>query len=1344
MSKLLFSQPGEFFYGTNNWDITQKIVPSPDGNFYLVGAKTPAQTSLVWLQKIDPACNLLWEKTYSSSTPGINEYGLGLIILPNGKLLIAGQQLSDDVFDNSTALAILAESDGTQVWKRTYANISAVFDAAPNGNGFLLVGWSDVTGSGDDGILMSVNGNGILQWKIPIEVYNQTYVKRIFSTNDGNFLMVGRSNVIGVGFEGVFLRKITASGDSIWQKTLNTDFREQDFFLDPGDFYTELLGAVQTLDGNIWVTNPTGYNSDIALIQFSQDGTLLQQKTYGNATVNEYPYSLTALPDGGWLMAGMTQTFDGTEYEYGGFAMRTAASGLEIWRKYYGKAGTTERLFESAVLPDGQFLLAGTSNSSLGNGSFDGWLLKAEEGGNVLPWRVEGQVVIDQNNDCQLNIGDLAASGWFITTNNGNAAQLMTDAEGKFTMHTDDATTIFTLIPPDPLAWSVCNNPQSVSSNGSNPNMSLEFVVKPSDSGCPRTEVSVTQPDLVRCETSSFIVTVTNRGVGESSDLLLELSLDPALKWISASEPSILSGNKRQFELSAIPGLQSKYIEVRVQLKCDVQLGATHAVVANLGPLECPPNWTGPQFTVEGICDGGSVKFDLKNIGGGGTNANTQYRVMSDYLLATDWVSINLPEVAATQTLSFPADGRTWRVEVKQAPGFPIESYPAATVEACGQADNFLHTVAYRNVWPFDDRSPNVAAILPPNTTGVPNKIGEALHGLGLYNLIENTSPLEYTVRLHNPLTVIGEKIEFVLKFSPSFDITTFQVVASNGPVELLLTEDGSIKAIMENLQLETGQVAGADAMLRFRISPVPGIQPDAGEPSLFLVEAVGYVNDFGPINIAYGFQNYSVTFPTEMDEYNTYPPEIILYGDRNYTFGTGMAQAADGAVFLIGETSSYSDRTNYDGLLVKTNRNGRAFWLNAFDLGDGGLNTFIGVAPLTDGGCLTVGNYVPPTATTNYISDYTPYFARIAADGKMLWHKKIRPAGNEFGAWAGGIVETADGNFVVYGYTQNTTTNGIDQFYVKIDENGEVLWLKHELVAGSAFNPNRAILSNDGHMVFCGENQSSSNQFDIYFEKIDNDGNTIWKKGFNSSKGIFEYGIAPATDGGIMLAGTSQWEIAPNDYGITPTFMKFNPNGDLDFEKNPIIGPFNIAYAKNIIPAPGGGYLVGGEVFADTLNHFSDLFLLKIDENADTLWWRGFGAKNTEWVEDLVVSDTNQVLLWGFNQSRPPLWDLRSVLARTNLNGDLFVDSQETPQTTIHQATVFPNPSNDMAYVVLSPYPVQAVEWALFDINGKQINHGKAENGFIELQVAHLSKGIYFLCFPGSKYPSRRLAVIH
>ena len=1337
----LFAQPAQYFYGESGYDLFQQMVPSGDGNFYLLGSKKGLFKQKIWLSKTSPDGVVLWEKTYDLAA-NVGEFGHGLDILSNGQLLITGQQRADDSQTDEFAIVLLADADGNQIWKSRFDNTTALFSGVPDGSGFLLIGWNEKTGTTNEGLLLKVNEDGVFQWKKIIQVSTQAYAKQIFATSDGNFLVAGRANNIGTGYWGVFFRKIEPDGTQIWEKRFSTGYSEDAFYSFADDFRHEPLGMIQIQDGSYWLVNPHGYYTvDIWLAHFSENGDLLEQRVYGNPDIREFPYSLAKLPDGGWLIAGRTETLSNVEKIRHGFAMRISAGGSEQWRKYYGKENETVRLFSGAVHPDGGFLLAGMSNAAEGNGGQDGWLVHIEENGNSFPFKVEGQVVIDLNANCLADSGDVPAVGWFAKADDEDGRQyLVTDANGRFVHHTGWDSTKFSVSTSNTSGlWEICQTEIMALADASNPVDSITFVVQPNDGKCPYTEVSLTQPDFVRCKGSSFFVSVKNRGLGMSEAQTLQLQLDNALTFIEASEPAFQNGQVIEFDIPPIGGFSEKTIAVDVALSCDVQLGSNHPVLATLSPIECQPIWDGPNFVAEAHCGGDEVVFEMKNIGSGGTDVSTTYRILADDLIAVDGVSVQLPEGGQMESVAFPADGRTWRIELLQPSGFPFAPKAIAFLEGCGEGNNGLHSVGFQDAFPLDDAVPEKSYIYPSNTSGVPNKIAAAVQGFGFYNLIGSTAPIEFTARATNRFPSISHRVDFLLTISPNLDLTTFEILAGNGPATFAVGEDGTIKATMEGLEIGPGEAA----MLRFRLSPFVDTPPDLAASSLFIVEGNAFFDEKGPVLLSPGYVNYSETFPIEVDEYNDYPPEAHLFGGRRHDFGTAMAKTADGAVLLGGETSSFSANSYRSGLLIKTDLSGKAQWMKTIRL-DNGTCSIEGIIPLPDGGCIIAGDSRLSGHLPNYAYDHYPYIARLDSLGELVWWKRKRPAGEGYSAWVNGLMTTHDGQFLVYGYTLNMNGQGTDEFYWKTDETGATIWVSHEQVTGSAFRPSKGAALSDGSLVFIGSNLSADPaDNNSYMQKLNADGEKLWGK-FNSN--LTEYwsgGILPLENGEFLVAGYSIVPIAPDDNAGAPTFMAFTADGQLEWRKHSVIGTLDVAFVYDFAPAPQGGYYATGRMPTDSFSFESDMFLLRLNENAEMLWWNYYSTNNTEWATAVLPINEKQVFLFGYNQPHLPLYNLQSVLVLADSSGQLYVETEETHAPLKRQTLVFPNPSFEKAQVILSPAPTQTVQWILANLNGQMVKKGNSTNGFFEIPTTGLANGMYILGFPNRMYPVQKVFVL-
>jgi hypothetical protein len=101
-------------------------------------------------------------------------------------------------------------------------------------------------------------------------------------------------------------------------------------------------------------------------------------QTYGGTKTDE-AYALVQASDGGYALAGLTNSFGAGNYDF--WLVKTDASGAMQWSKTYGGTGDDEA-YALVQASDGGYALAGLTNS-LGAGNYDFWLVKTDAAGVV-------------------------------------------------------------------------------------------------------------------------------------------------------------------------------------------------------------------------------------------------------------------------------------------------------------------------------------------------------------------------------------------------------------------------------------------------------------------------------------------------------------------------------------------------------------------------------------------------------------------------------------------------------------------------------------------------------------------------------------------------------------------------------------------------------------------------------------------------------------------------------------------------------------------------------------------------------------------------------------------------
>lgn len=199
----------------------------------------------------------------------------------------------------------------------------------------------------------------------------------VIETEDGGFAVVGYSGSFGAEREDIYLVRLDAGGELLWQRTYGGARDENGW------------AVVETAAGGFLVagfTNSAGAGGmDIYLLAVDMAGELLWERTYGGPE-DEFGWDMAASADGGYLIVGQSASAGAGEED--GLLLKVDATGEEMWRQSYGGADE-DRLFSIALLADGRIVLAGTTRS-FGAGQRDAYVLLVDGAGVVLQEHILG------------------------------------------------------------------------------------------------------------------------------------------------------------------------------------------------------------------------------------------------------------------------------------------------------------------------------------------------------------------------------------------------------------------------------------------------------------------------------------------------------------------------------------------------------------------------------------------------------------------------------------------------------------------------------------------------------------------------------------------------------------------------------------------------------------------------------------------------------------------------------------------------------------------------------------------------------------------------------------------
>ena len=207
----------------------------------------------------------------------------------------------------------------------------------------------------------------------------------IQQTIDGGYIIAGNTESFGTGANDFWILKLDHYGNITWQKTY-------------GGPYNDNAGSIQqTSDGGyivVGITNPfvAGWFYDIWILKLDSSGDVTWQKTYGGSN-DDNAGSIQPTSDGGYIVAGSSDSFGSGLYDYDFWVLKLDSSGNVVWQKTYGGAAE-DRAGSIRQTSEGGYIVAGTT-ASFGAGGWDFWVLKLDSLGDVTWQKKYGSPVAD-------------------------------------------------------------------------------------------------------------------------------------------------------------------------------------------------------------------------------------------------------------------------------------------------------------------------------------------------------------------------------------------------------------------------------------------------------------------------------------------------------------------------------------------------------------------------------------------------------------------------------------------------------------------------------------------------------------------------------------------------------------------------------------------------------------------------------------------------------------------------------------------------------------------------------------------------------------------------------------
>jgi len=447
-------------------------------------------------------------------------------------------------------------------------------------------------------------------------------------------------------------------------------------------------------------------------------------------------------------------------------------------------------------------------------------------GGGTLCSEINGRVFQDTMANCQTDAGEPPISGWIVKAKGilGNYYAL-TDANGNYQISVATGGTYTVSAVAASGLWLPCTAiPNVVATNPDETYFAADLLFQKL-AGCPLLTVDLSSGNLRRCfDNNQFTVSYCNIGTETAEDAYVDITLDPLFTPLSSTIPyTDLGGGVLRFDVGDIGQGACGVFSIKALLSCDAALGETHCTEAHIYPdsscIPTNPLWSGASLQISSACLPDSVRFTIKNIGTGNMPNALDYIVVEDQvMLMTAPVQLDAGE---SVTISVPANGSTWRLEVAQEPFHPGQSQPAISVEGCTTGASF--STGFVNQFFADDADEFVDIDCKENTGSYdPNDKQAFPKGYGTAHYIRPGTPLEYLIRFQNTGNDTAFTVRVVDTLSSWLDPATFRPGASSHPYTWDLSGAGTLTFLYKNILLPDSNVnePASHGFFKFTIHP--------------------------------------------------------------------------------------------------------------------------------------------------------------------------------------------------------------------------------------------------------------------------------------------------------------------------------------------------------------------------------------------------------------------------------------------------------------------------------------------------------------------------------------------
>jgi hypothetical protein len=270
------------------------------------------------------------------------------------------------------------------------------------------------------------------------------------------------------------------------------------------------------------------------------------------------------------------------------------------------------------------------------------------------------------------------------------------------------------------------------------------------------------------------------------------------------------------------------------------------------------------------------------------------------------------------------------------------------------------------------------------------------------------------------------------------------------------------------------------------------------------------------------------------------------------------------------------------------------------------------------------------------------------AGESRILWHREFASPGED---WINELTPLRDGRFLASGYlgrVDGEEASDWRSLAVAFDADGNIAWQREHGAGGGIDAYWNGLEAADGRFALTGfTTRLGAGGIDAYFSILTRDGWTVKENAYGGPKYDRATDLAPAADGGYVLAGmTESFGAGKRDILL----LKVDGNGIEQWRR--IYGEPGNDAALYIESTADNAFVIAGGT--EGANEDSQILVIKIDGDGRETWRRTIGEPHKDDVNHgLALLPDGRIVVTGYSKS----WDARDndvVVAVLSTAGEL------------------------------------------------------------------------------------------